>query len=162
VYDVNHFEQKVLQQVTNEVLDNKTVYNTGEGPAMTLGVLGIEETENERKIRTGEMTPFGSTDVSQKNSKRYIIVVVCRSLMFHFIFEIFKKKIYLDLINFSFENLLEKYLVSQTKLSTMVQRPKIKISSTKKKLKSTVEIKKPIEKSNESGSEYFPSTDSGK
>jgi len=74
VYDVNHFEQEVLQQVTNEVLDNKTIYNTVEVP--TLGVLGIEETENERKIRTGEMTPFGSTDVSQKNSKRYTIVVI--------------------------------------------------------------------------------------
>jgi len=76
VYDVNHFEQEVLQQVTNEVLDNKTIYNTVEIPTMTLGVLGIEETENERKIRTGEMTPFGSTDVSQKNFKRYTIVVM--------------------------------------------------------------------------------------
>lgn len=41
---------------------------------MTLGVLGLEETENERKIRTGEMTPFGSTDVSQIKTKRYIDV----------------------------------------------------------------------------------------
>lgn len=75
MYDVNHFEQEVLQQVTNEVLDNKTACNTGEVPAITLGVLGIEETENERKIRTGEMTPFGSTDISQKKSKRYIVVM---------------------------------------------------------------------------------------
>lgn len=70
VYDVNHFEQEVLQQVTSEVLDNKTINNTCEVP-MTLGMLGTEETENERKIRTGEMTPFGSTDVFSKNTKRY-------------------------------------------------------------------------------------------
>lgn len=76
VYDVNHFEQEVLQQVTHDVLDTKTVFNTGEVPTMTLGALGIEETEYERKIRTGEMTPFGSTDVSQKKSKRYNINVV--------------------------------------------------------------------------------------
>lgn len=72
VYDVNHFEQELLQQVTNEVLDCKTVNDTCE-VQMTLGGLEVEETENERKIRTGEMTPFGSTDVSQKNTKRYII-----------------------------------------------------------------------------------------
>ncbi|XP_026820566.1 DNA excision repair protein ERCC-6-like [Rhopalosiphum maidis] len=124
VYDVNHFEQEVLQQVTNEVLDNKTIYNTVEVP--TLGVLGIEETENERKIRTGEMTPFGSTDVSQKNSK-------------------------------SSSEMLEKYLLSQSKLSTMIHKSKIKTSSTKKEFKINME---PIEKSKESGSEYFPSTDS--
>lgn len=70
VYDVNHFEQEILQQVTNERLDNnKTVSNTSEVP-MTLGILRLEETENERKIRTGEMTPFGSTDISQKNTNR--------------------------------------------------------------------------------------------
>lgn len=69
VYDVNHFEQEVLQQVTFEVLDNKTLDSTDEVP-VKLGVLGIEETENERKIRIGEMTPFGSTDVSQKKTKR--------------------------------------------------------------------------------------------
>uniref|UniRef100_A0A2S2N6T6 DNA repair and recombination protein RAD54-like n=2 Tax=Schizaphis graminum TaxID=13262 RepID=A0A2S2N6T6_SCHGA len=124
VYDVNHFEQEVLQQVTNEVLDNKTIYNTVEVP--TLGVLGIEETENERKIRTGEMTPFGSTDVSQKNSK-------------------------------SSSEMLEKYLLSQSKLSTMIHKSKTKTSSTKKEFKKNME---PIEKSKESGSEYFPSTDS--
>lgn len=73
VYDVNHFEQEVLQQVTNEVLDNKAINNTSEVP-MTLGVLETEETENERKIRIGEMTPFGSTDVSQKNTKRYTAI----------------------------------------------------------------------------------------
>jgi hypothetical protein len=39
---------------------------------MTLRVLGTKETENERKIRTGEMTPFGSTDVFQMKTKRYI------------------------------------------------------------------------------------------
>ncbi|XP_027841630.2 DNA excision repair protein ERCC-6-like isoform X1 [Aphis gossypii] len=129
VYDVNHFEQEVLQQVTNEVLDNKTIYNTVEIPTVTLGVLGIEETEIERKIRTGEMTPFGSTDVSQKNTK-------------------------------SSEDMLEKYLISQSKLSTMVHKPKIKSSSTKKDFKINMESKEPIEKSKESGSEYFPSTDS--
>lgn len=69
VYDVNHFEQELLQQVTHEVLDSRTINDAHEVP-MTLGVLKIEETENERKIRTGEMTPFGSTDVSQK-TKRY-------------------------------------------------------------------------------------------
>lgn len=76
VYDVNHFEQKVLQQVTNNdvLLDNKTVSDTCEVP-MKLGNLGIEETENERKIRTGEMTPFGSTDVLQNKIKRYYYTI---------------------------------------------------------------------------------------
>lgn len=69
VYDVNHFEQELLQQVAHEVLDGKSINDTCEVPT-TLGILNIEETENERKIRTGEMTPFGSTDVSQK-TKRY-------------------------------------------------------------------------------------------
>lgn len=74
MYDVNRFEQEVLEQVTNEVLGNKTVSNIRKVP-MTLGVLGFEETENERKIRTGEMTPFGSTDDSHKNLKRYRAVM---------------------------------------------------------------------------------------
>lgn len=69
---------------------------------------------------------------------------------------------YLDLKTFSSEGMLEKYLLSQSKLSTMVHKPKIKTSSTKKELKINTERKEPIEKSNESGSEYFPSTDSGK
>jgi len=56
--------------------------------------------------------------------------------------------------------MLEKYLVSQSKLSTMVHKPKIKSSSSKKELKINIERKEP--KSKESGSEYFPSTDSGK
>lgn len=129
MYDMNHFEQEVLQQVTNDVLDDKTVFNSGEFPAMTLGVLGIEETEYERKIRTGEMTPFGSTDVSQKKSR-------------------------------SSEDMLEKYLVSQSKLSIMVHKPKIKTPSTKKDFKIQMKKKIPIKKSQESGSEYFPSTDS--
>lgn len=73
IYDASHFEQEVIQQVNNEVLDCHSINNTCEVP-MTLGVLGIEETENERKIRTGEMTPFGSTDVSKKKSKRYIYI----------------------------------------------------------------------------------------
>lgn len=74
VYDVNHFEQELLQQVTSEVLDSKTVNDTRDIP-MTLGVLEIGETENERKIRTGEMTPFGSTDISEKNTKRYLLSI---------------------------------------------------------------------------------------
>lgn len=66
----------------------------------------------------------------------------------------------------SSEDMLQKYLVSQSKLSSMVHKPKQKIISTKNELKN-IEIKKPIEKSielsnKESGSEYFPSTDSGK
>lgn len=150
VYDVNHFEQEVLQQVTNDVLDSKTVSNTGEVPAMTLGVLGIEETEYERKIRTGEMTPFGSTDVPQKKSKRYIIVAM-QIIGVPVNFEI-SLKMYLDLTTFSSEDMLEKYLISQSKLSTMIHKSKIKTSSTKKEL---------IDKSKESGSEYFPTTDSG-
>lgn len=70
VYDVNNFEQKVLQQVTNEV-NSKSINITHEAP-MTFGNLEIRETENDRKIRTGEMTPFGSTDVFQMKTKRYI------------------------------------------------------------------------------------------
>jgi len=56
--------------------------------------------------------------------------------------------------------MLEKYLVSQSKLSSMIHKPKIKSSGTKKELKINTERKEP--KSKESGSEYFPSTDSGK
>lgn len=44
----------------------------------------------------------------------------------------------------------------------MVHKPKIKSSSIKKDFKINMESKVPIEKSKESGSEYFPSTDSGK
>lgn len=67
VYDVNHFEQEVLQQVNLEVLDSQTITtNSSEGPS----TLDVKETETERKIRIGEMTPFGSTDVLQKSTKR--------------------------------------------------------------------------------------------
>lgn len=67
---------------------------------------------------------------------------------------------------FSSDDILQKYLVSQSKLSTMVQKPKIKSYSTIKEQNKIVQNKKLIEKStgtskNESGSEYFPSTDSG-
>jgi len=68
---------------------------------------------------------------------------------------------YLDLITFSSEDMLEKYLVSQSKLSTMIHKSKIKTFSTKKEFKINTEKKERIEKSKESGSEYFPSTDSG-
>lgn len=69
---------------------------------------------------------------------------------------------YFNLATFSSEDILQKYLVSQSKLSTMVQKPKIKISNTIKKLKINMESKEVNETSKESGSEYFPSTDSGK
>lgn len=69
VYDVNHFEQEVLHQVTFDFLESNSVISSNEVPG-TLGVTGVEETENERKIRTGEMTPFGSIDSSQANTKR--------------------------------------------------------------------------------------------
>jgi len=68
-------------------------------------------------------------------------------------------KIVLGLATFSSSEMLEKYLLSQSKLSTMIHKSKIKTSSTKKEFKINME---PIEKSKESGSEYFPSTDSGK
>lgn len=75
----------------------------------------------------------------------------------------------MDFTTFSSEDMLQEYLVSQSKLSTLVQKPKMKILSTKKEFKAKIEskelnlIKKSIEKSNiESGSEYFPSTESGK
>jgi len=85
----------------------------------------------------------------------------------------------LDLVTFSTEDMLQKYLASQSKLSTLVQKPKQKSCITKKKIKllyknNTKRIIEPIEKNinviekstelpkQESGSEYFPSTDSGK
>lgn len=68
----------------------------------------------------------------------------------------------MGLTTFSSEDMLEKYLISQSKLSTMVHKPKIKTPDTKKDFKINMESKEPIEKSKESGSEYFPSTDSGK
>lgn len=72
--------------------------------------------------------------------------------------------------------MLQKYLASQSKLSTMVQKPKqktlitkrgLKISSKKNKFETNTKLLEPTEKksaqsNNESGSEYFPSTDSGK
>ncbi|XP_025425310.1 DNA excision repair protein ERCC-6-like isoform X2 [Sipha flava] len=131
VYDVKHFEQEVLQQVTNEV-DSKIINNIHEIP-MTLRVLGTKETENERKIRTGEMTPFGSTDVFQMKTK-------------------------------SSEDMLQKYLSSQSKLSALVHKPKNKVLNTKvlkSNLNNKESIEKPTKLSNKgSGSEYFPSTDS--
>lgn len=69
---MNNFEHEVLQQVNNDVLDNKMV-NTSETP-ITL-ILGMNETENEHKIKTGEMTPFGSIDISNEKSKRYFVVL---------------------------------------------------------------------------------------
>lgn len=70
---------------------------------------------------------------------------------------------------FSSEDILQKYLVSQSKLSSMIHKPKNtnKTLSPKKEFKASVENKTPIKKSielsnKESGSEYFPSTDSGK
>lgn len=49
------------------MLDSQTVTtDTIEVPL----TLKVAETETERKIRTGEMTPFGSTDVLQKSTKR--------------------------------------------------------------------------------------------
>lgn len=70
---------------------------------------------------------------------------------------------------FSSEDILQKYLVSQSKLSSMIHKPKNtrKTLSPKKEFKTSVETKMPIKKSielsnKESGSEYFPSTDSGK
>lgn len=61
--------------------------------------------------------------------------------------------------------MLQKYLLSQSKLSTIVQKPKKTIIS-KQKSKTSIECKESIIKSTEvvnkeSGSEYFPSTDSG-
>lgn len=63
--------------------------------------------------------------------------------------------------------MLQKYLLSQSKLSTMVHKSTQKVFGTKKQLDRNVESKNMIEKSTESsnkesGSEYFPSTDSGK
>lgn len=67
----------------------------------------------------------------------------------------------MDLTTFRSEDMLEKYLLSQSKLSTMIHKSKIKTSSTKRELKINTEKKELIEKSKESGSEYFPTTDSG-
>jgi len=71
------------------------------------------------------------------------------------------------LTTFSSEDMLQKYLSSQSKLSTMVHKRKQKMLCTKKESETIMERTNPIEtsteKSNkESGSEYFPSTDSGK
>lgn len=68
---------------------------------------------------------------------------------------------------FSSEDMLQKYLASQSKLLTMVQKPKKKTYSNIKEQKKIDENKELVEESiettfkNESGSEYFPSTDSG-
>lgn len=79
------------------------------------------------------------------------------------------KCLIMDLANFSSEDILQKYLVSQSKLSTMIHKPKTNnmTLSTKKELKTRIENNGPVKKSvelskKESGSEYFPSTDSGK
>lgn len=49
------------------MLDNQSITTDTSVIPLTLGAA---ETDTERKIRTGEMTPFGSTDVLQKNTKR--------------------------------------------------------------------------------------------
>lgn len=62
--------------------------------------------------------------------------------------------------------MLQKYLTSQSKLLSLVHKPKNKVLNTKllkSNFKSNESIEKPTKLSNqESGSEYFPSTDSGK
>lgn len=63
---------------------------------------------------------------------------------------------------FSADDILQKYLISQSKFSSLVQKPKQKIISTKSEQKKNVETKTSIKYNKESGSEYFPSTDSGK
>lgn len=75
----------------------------------------------------------------------------------------------MDLETFSSEDMFQKYLASQSKLSSMIHKPKNtnKTLSPKKEFKTSLENKMPIKKSiklsnKESGSEYFPSTDSGK
>lgn len=71
------------------------------------------------------------------------------------------------MITFSSEDLLQKYLASQSKLSTCIQNSKNKILNTKNEFKSNLKSKGSTGKltklsNKESGSEYFPSTDSGK
>jgi hypothetical protein len=62
--------------------------------------------------------------------------------------------------------MLQKYLSSQSKLSALVHKPKNKVLNTKvlkSNLNNKESIEKPTKLSNKgSGSEYFPSTDSGK
>lgn len=74
--------------------------------------------------------------------------------------------IFFNFATFRTEDLLQKYLASQSKLSTMVQKPKQKMLKIKKDLKTNMKsleiIKKTESFNKESGSEYFPSTDSGK
>lgn len=91
-------------------------------------------------------------------------------MLFHLISYVYSWILtFLDLETFSSEDILQKYLVSQSKLSSMIHKPKTtnKILSPKKELKTSIENKMPVKKSievsnKESGSEYFPSTDSGK
>lgn len=73
------------------------------------------------------------------------------------------------MVTFSSEDMLQKYLASQSKLSTMIHKPKCKPLCTKKDMEISKGNKEVIEKSlepsppdKESGSEYFPSTDSGR
>lgn len=74
--------------------------------------------------------------------------------------------IFFNFATFRTEDLLQKYLKSQSKLSTMVQKPKQNMLKIKKDLKTNMKsletIKKTESFNKESGSEYFPSTDSGK
>lgn len=74
--------------------------------------------------------------------------------------------IFFNFATFRTEDLLQKYLASQSKLSTMIQKPKQKMLKVKKDLKTNIKSLETIEKTEsfnkESGSEYFPSTDSGK
>lgn len=63
--------------------------------------------------------------------------------------------------------MFQNYLSSQLKLSSMTHKPKLKISGTINDLetikKSKIKVEKLTETLNKvSGSEYFPSTDSGK
>lgn len=64
---------------------------------------------------------------------------------------------------FSSEDMFQKYLLSQSELSKIVQKPK-KLTLNTKQI--NINCKEPIIKSKESsnkesGSEYFPSSDSG-
>lgn len=73
---MNEFEQAILKQVANsdvkigEVTEKNVTKNT-------IGAIIFEETENERKIRIGEMTPFGTVDTLE-NIERYSIFCIIR------------------------------------------------------------------------------------
>ncbi|XP_050540454.1 DNA excision repair protein ERCC-6-like [Daktulosphaira vitifoliae] len=129
-YNVNEFEHSILKQVANNDVKNIEITEKN-----TIGALVLKETENERKIRIGEMTPFGTVDTPENT----------KSLE-----DILQKYLQSQLkLQSTAHKPKKNNVVNCIKLKSETDCRSIKSTYTKVKLKKT-----------DSESEYFPSSES--